>query len=148
MTKDFMKSAGFHMKSTWNPPDFMKSMKSSGFHDEIWQISWNPADFRWNQMFQNQMQMFQQKLFWFYKVWGGFHLKSTGFHEICEISPEIHRISWNPPDFIRISWNPPDFMWNRKTFARNCNSMFSNPGARNILLINIKILFVFCFNGG
>ena len=39
MTKDFMKSTGFHVKSTWNPLDFMKSagfhadfMKSGGFH--------------------------------------------------------------------------------------------------------------------
>ena len=30
MTKDFMKSAGFHMKFTWNLPDFMKS---SGFQN-------------------------------------------------------------------------------------------------------------------
>ena len=158
----------------WNPADFMKSVKSGGFH-EIRRIS------PWN-------QMFQQKLFWFYKVWGGFHeirRISYGFHEIHRISwnpPDFIRISWNPPDFIRISWNPvdftmksdvsaktllilqglgwiswnpldfiwiswnppdfiwiswnppdfiriswnlPDFMWNRKTFARNCNSMFT-----------------------
>ena len=202
MTKDFMKSARFHLKSTgfheicqispeihwiswnlldfirisWNLVDFMKSMKSGRFHHEIWWISGEIRCFR------NQLQMFQQKLFWFYKVWGGFHLKSAGFHEIHQISPEIHWISWNllnfiwiswnpvdfmkiwqispwnlvdfrwnqmfqksaadvsaktsdftrfgvdftwnPPDFIRISWNPADFMWNRKTFARNCNSMF------------------------
>ena len=39
MTKDFMKSTGFHMKSAWNPPDFMKSTGfSCGFH-EIRRIS-------------------------------------------------------------------------------------------------------------
>ena len=84
-------------------------------------------------------QMFQQKLFWFYKVWGGFH------GEIHRISPEIHQISWNLPDFIQISWNPPDFMksagfhtdfmWNRKTFARNCNSMFHGLGTTNESII-------------
>ena len=75
--------------SPWNRADFtMKSVKSSRFHHEIWRISGEIRCFR------NQMQMFQQKLFWFYKVWGGFHLKSAGFHEICWISPEIRRISY------------------------------------------------------
>ena len=30
---------------------------------------------------------------WFYKVLGGFHMKSARFHEIHQISCEIHRIS-------------------------------------------------------
>ena len=63
---------------SWNPADFMKS---GGFHHEIRRIS------PWN-------QMFQQKLFWFYKVWGGFHeirRISYGFHEIRRISCEIER---------------------------------------------------------
>ena len=149
-----VKSSRFHheiWQISWNPVDFMKSMKSSRFHHEIQWISWNPwnlwnpADFtmksgRFHEIqwisgeircFRNQMQMFQQKLFWFYKVWvdftwnlpdfmksAGFHLKSARFHEIHRISYGFHKI-W------RISWNPADFRWNRKTFARNCNSMFS-----------------------
>ena len=123
---------GFHEvlpDFTWNP-------------HEIHQISWNPPDFKimsFCVMIKYRSFVFQktnQKSFcwniWFYKVWGGFHLKSAGFHEICRISPEIRWISWNPPDLKsagfyeirRISWNPADFMWNWKTFARNCNSMF------------------------
>ena len=89
-----MKSAGFHMKSTWNLVDFMKSggfqVKSSGFH-EIWQISWNPADFTMKS--------------------GRFH------HEIRWISCEIHpnwRVFAETSEFIRFwvdfTWNPPDFM--------------------------------------
>ena len=40
-----MKSARFQGQiPPWNLADFM-AMKSSRFHDEIWQISWNPADF-------------------------------------------------------------------------------------------------------
>ena len=65
---------------TWNLPDFMKSagfhtdfMKSGRFH-EIHEIWWISGEIR---CFRNQLQMFQQKLFWFYKVWGGFHLKSA-----------------------------------------------------------------------
>ena len=135
-----MKSGGFHHEiwqispwNPWNPVDF--TMKSNRFHEihEIqWISPWNLVDFMKSSRFQVKSDVseircrcFSKNSSDFYKVWGRFHLKSTGFHEIYQISPEICQISWNPPDFIRISWNPPDFMWNRKTFARNCNSMFS-----------------------
>ena len=99
---------------SWNPADF--TMKSSGFHHEIWQISWNP----WN------LVDFTMKS-------GRFQVKSDVSEIRCRCfsknSSDFTRFgvdfTWNPPDFIRISWNPADFMWNRKTFARNCNSMFS-----------------------
>ena len=74
MTKDFMKSATFHMKSAWNLLDFM----------------WNPPDVKimsFCMMIKYRSFVFRktnQKSFcwniWFYKVWGGFHLKSAGFH--------------------------------------------------------------------
>ena len=41
---------------------------------------------------------------------GDIWVKSTRFHEICQISPEIH---WILPEICwisQISWNPPDFM--------------------------------------
>ena len=94
---------------SWNLADF--TMKSSRFHEihEIqWISPWNLADFRWNQMFQKSDADVSAKTL--------LNLQGLGW-----ISPEIHWISWNLPDF---TWNPPDFMWNRKTFARNCNSMF------------------------
>ena len=72
--------------------------------------------------------MFQQKLF----SLGGFHLKSTGFHEIRRISygfHEIRRISYGfHTDFMksggfheirRISCEI------ERPLARNCNPMFS-----------------------
>ena len=179
----FMKSGGFHeiwqispwnlvdftheiwQISPWNLVDFtMKSMKSSGFHHEIQQISWNPwnlVDFTMKsggfheirqisgeiRCFRNQMQMFQQKLFWFYKVWGGFHLKSARFHLKSARFHEIHQILYRFHEIWWISWNPPDFMWNRKTFARNCNSMFISFNISQHLGIgkwNDQIQLIFC----
>ena len=91
-----------HSWNPWNPADF--TMKSGGFHHEIRRISpWNLADFMKSSGFHEireimrisgeihpnliksdvwakTLLMFQQKLFWFYKVLGGFHLKSAGFH--------------------------------------------------------------------
>ena len=104
---------------------------SYGFHEiqwisgEIWWISWNPwnpADFTMksggfqvkstpnlikSDVWAKTLLMFQQKLFWFYKVWvdftwnppdfmksARFHLKSTGFHEIHWISYGFHEIRW------------------------------------------------------
>ena len=88
---DFMKSAGFHLKSAGFLMDFMKS---SGFH-EIWQISpWNLVDFRWNQIFQKSAADVSAKTLLI--------LQGLGW-----ISPEICWISWNPLDF---TWNLPDFM--------------------------------------
>ena len=87
----------------WNLADFMKSMKSSGFH-EIRQISpWNLADFTMKSDVSAK----------FYKVWGGFHEIRWISYEICWISwnlLDFIQISWNLPDFIWISWNPPDFI--------------------------------------
>ena len=104
---------------SWNPPDFMKSsgfhVKSSRFH-EIPGHSPHLAfiklkSFCWNTCFYN--------FGWIWQVISGWNPPDfTG--EIRRIS----RISWNPPDFRvksagfhgfheirRISWwNPPDFM--------------------------------------
>ena len=68
--------------------------------------SWNPADFTMKSDVSAKTLLILQGLGW---------------------------ISWNLLDFIRISWNPVDFMWNRKTFARNCNSMFGLSKERPIL---------------
>ena len=103
--------------SPWNLADF--TMKSGGFHHEIWRISWNlwnpwnPVDFTMkssrfqvkstpnlikSDVWAKTLLMFQQKLFWFYKVWVDF--------------------TWNPPDFMRISCEI------ERPLARNCNPMF------------------------
>ena len=123
---DFMKSGRFHHEiwqispwnlwNLWNPADF--TMKSGRLHEihkicEIQQISpWNPVDFMKSGGFQvkstpnliksdvwaKTLLMFQQKLFWFYKVW------------------------------VDFTWNPTDFMWIsceiERPLARNCNPMF------------------------
>ena len=97
---------------SWNPADF--TMKSGGFHEirEIQQISpWNPADFMKSGRFQVKLDVSEIRCRCFSKNSSDFTRFGVDF-------------TWNPPDFIRISWNPADFMWNRKTFARNCNSMF------------------------
>ena len=100
----------------------MKSMKSSGFHHEIWQISWNLADFRWNQMFQKSDADVSAKtlLIGPLKVerpildhhtkahipWNlADFMKSDGFHEIQWISYRFHM------DFIWISLKLADFIW-------------------------------------
>ena len=126
---------------TWNPPDFMKSagfheirMKSGGFH-EIRMKSGGFHEIHPNLIKSEEFLLKHQKSFcsniWFYKVWGGFYLKSAGFHG------EIRRISWNPPDFTdfmksagfhgeirRISWwNPPDFT----DFMKSARISWWNP---------------------
>ena len=160
----------------WNPAEF--TLKSGRFD------LWNPVDFtqispvKSTQNYKSKCFSKNSSVWW---MQGGGC--DQGFHEICQISHEIHMKStrfheihwisklwafawwssvglsffkrpirrvfaetsdfirfgvdftWNPPDFIRISWNPADFMWNRKTFARNCNSMFT---AVRRLIININ----------
>ena len=129
------------VKSGWNPPDFR--VKSGRFH-EILGHSPHPAfiklkSFCWNTCFYNFGWISQVISGWnlhWISGWNPpdftdfmkstrFHLKSAGFHEICQISPEIHWISWwNPPDFMDFMksarfhgeihwiswWNLPDFM--------------------------------------
>ena len=130
---DFMKSGGFHMKSTrfhagfrlnpptklrlchvftWNLPDFMKSAWNlAGFrlnpptklrlcHVFTWNLpdfmksAWNLAGFRLNPPTKLRLcHVFTWNLLDF--------MKSARFHKICQISCEIHQISWNLPDFKR-----------------------------------------------
>ena len=98
---------------TWNP-------------HEIWQISWNPADFRWNlaNFMWNppKLKSFCWNI-WIYKVLGGFHLKSAGFHlKSTGFHHEICRISWIMSFCVMIKYRSFDF---RKT-----NNLFigiSNP---------------------
>ena len=88
-----MKSGGFHeirRISPWNLADFVKSVKSGGFHP------WNPADFTheiW------QISPVKSSGFHLWNLWNPVDfmksMKSGGFHEIWQIS-------WNP-------WNPADF---------------------------------------
>ena len=63
---------------------------------EIWQISWNPADFMWNPLANLINQIIQEKLFSFMQCSGKAmsqdFTKSTTFHKICWISCEICRI--------------------------------------------------------
>ena len=87
---------GLWPRISWNLPDFTWNPH------EIHQISWNPLDFKimsFCVMIKYRSFVFQktnQKSFcwniWFYKVWGGFHLKSAGFHEIRRISYGFHEI--------------------------------------------------------
>ena len=112
----------FGVDFTWNLPDFMKStrfhLKSTGFHEicwisygfheihEIWQISHHEI---WQ--ISGEIQMFQKSaadvsaktLLIFTRFGVDFRWNLPDFHEICQISPEIHWISWNLPDFIQIS---------------------------------------------
>ena len=59
--------------------------------------SWNLVDFTWNPPTKLINQIFQEKLFSFMECCGKamscFHMKSAGFHKICQISCEICRIS-------------------------------------------------------
>ena len=84
-----MKSAGFHT-------DFMKS---GGFHTDFIRISWNPVDFRWN---PPKLKSFCWNI-WIYKVLGGFHMKSAGFHEIHMKSGRFHEI-WQISGEIHPNW--------------------------------------------
>ena len=114
---------------TWNLADFIKS---SGFH-EIWQILWNPADFMKSWDIAFPLHCIKLKSFswiiWFIRFASGFHMKPAGFHEICQISCEIHQISHE----IRwISWNLPNFMnmsfcviAKYRSFFRKTNKLWS-----------------------
>ena len=108
---------------TWNPPDFMKSVWNPlDFMKSIW----NPVDFRWN---PPKLKSFCWNI-WIYKVLGGFHMKSagfheihmksSGFHEIWQISGEIHpnwRVFAETSEFIRF-WV--DFMVKSTRFLEIC----------------------------
>ena len=107
--------------SPWNPADFMKSVKSGGFHP------WNPADFMKSARFHEIREIW--RISW--NPWNpADFMKSGRFHpwNPVDFTHEIRRISWNPADFtdfmksggfhMRISWNPADFMWNRKTSCK------------------------------
>ena len=96
---DFMKSVksgGFHL---WNPVDFMKS---GGFHPEIRRISWNPwnpVDFRWNPVDFTQISPVKSTQNYKSKV---FIAKTLQFDEcrVGDFTLEIHQISpWNLADF-------------------------------------------------
>ena len=117
-----MKSGGFHHEiwqilpwNPWNPVDF--TMKSSGFHEiceihEIWWISpWNLADFMKSGRFQVKSDVSEIRCRCFSKNSSDFTRFGVDF-------------TWNQPDFMKSAGFHTDFMWNRKTFARNCNSMF------------------------
>ena len=106
------------MKSVWNLVDFMKSgrfqVKSGRFHEIQWILGEiHPKPCKIRRVFAET----SASDFW--NIW--FHLKSAGFHEICQIS------WWNPLDFMDFMksagfhgeihwiswiswWNPPDFM--------------------------------------
>ena len=113
---DFTWNLPDFMKSVWNPPDFMKSVwnlyeihwiswnpyeicQISWNPYEIQWISWNPADFRWN---PPKLKCFCWNI-WIYKVLGGFHMKSTGFHEIHMKSSGFHEI-WQISCEIHPNW--------------------------------------------
>ena len=92
----------------------MKSMNLSRFHHEIWwfQVKSDVSESAADVSSKNSSD--------FTRFGGGFHLKSAGFHEICQISPEIHQISWNLLDFIWISWKSGGFHdnpWNLADFT-------------------------------
>ena len=80
--------------------------------------SWNPADFTMKSDVSAKTLLILQGLGW--------------------ISPEIRRISRNLLDFMKSARFHTDFMWNRKTFARNCNSMFILLHNSNKSMFNIQ----------
>ena len=102
MTKDFMKSARFHLKST----GFHEiCWISYGFH-EIWWISWNP----WN------LADFTMKS-------GGFQVKS----DVSEISCRC--FSKNSSDFTRFGV---DFTWNLLDFMKSTRFHLKSTGFHEI----------------
>ena len=98
-----MKSGGFQVKSTQNLINSDVSTRTIQF-DECRRGAMT-LDFMKSGVIAPSMHPPKLKSFccniWIYKVWGGFHLKSTRFHEIRQISCEIER-----------------------PLARNCNPMF------------------------
>ena len=81
----FMKSGGFHL---WNPADFMKSVKSGGFHANFMKSGRFHVKSTWKPYKSKN----SRKTLQFHGVqWEGYVMIS---HEICQIS-------WNPPGFER-----------------------------------------------
>ena len=94
--------------------------------------------------------------YWFISFVGGFQVKSAwnldfmnpadfrwNPHEIWQISPETHQISWNLPDFrwnphaiCQFSWNLLDFRWNLPDFMWNpheiCRISWNPPDVMNV----------------
>ena len=81
---------------SWNPYEIC--WISWNLYEIQW-ISWNPADFRWN---PPKLKSFCWNI-WIYKVLGGFHMKSTGFHEIHMKSSGFHEI-WQISCEIHPNW--------------------------------------------
>ena len=107
---DFMKSVksgGFHHEirwiSPWNPVDFMKSVKSGGFHHEM---RWISGEIHPNLMksdiWAETLLMFQQKLFWFYQIWVDFSKNLPDFMKSAGFH-EIRRIWYGFHEIRRIS---------------------------------------------
>ena len=122
MTKDFIKSTWFHMKSAWNPLDFkiMSFCVMIKYRSFIFQKT-NQKSFCWNiwLVFQKSKDLYliiTQKLI----IWN--------LVDFTWNLADFIWISWNPADFIRISWNPADFIRIsceiERPLARNCNPMF------------------------
>ena len=133
-----LKSGGFHPEiwwiSPWNLVDFMKSMKSgrfqvksgrfqvkSGRFHEICEIQWisgeiHPKPYKIRRVFAETSDFirFGVDFTWnppdFMKS-ARFHLKSTRFYEIHQISCGFHEIRWISCEIER-------------PLARNCNPMF------------------------
>ena len=140
---DFMKSGGFH--EIWRisyrfHTDF--TLKSSGFHPEIWQISWNPwnpADFTQIspvKSTQNYKSCFSKNSSVWWMQGGGY---DQGFHEIHQISP------WNLVDFTHE--NLADFTceihpnYKSKCFSKNSLVWWMQGGGfhpRNLVDFTLK----------
>ena len=100
-----MKSTGFHYEIcqiSWNPPDFICKwgnlhMKSAGFH------AWNPPNFMvWNLPdFMHEIRQISS-------------MKSAGFHGDIHLmlyfSSEPIQIHWICSVYKSLPWNLPDFM--------------------------------------
>ena len=117
-----MKSGGFHLKSG------RFHLKSSRFH-EIWQISvWGVHGGGYDPRFHEIQGHSPSPAFiklnsfcwniWIYKVLGGFHLKSARFHLRSTGFHEIRQISCGFNEIRRISCEI------ERPLARNCNPMF------------------------
>ena len=125
--------------------------KGLSISHEIRRISWNPYEIRRISGEIHPKPCKIRRVFAetsasdFWNIW--FHMKSTGFHEICQIS-WISQISWNPPDFMvkstgfhgfhgeihQISWwNLPDFMVKSTRFhGEICQISWNPPDFMNV----------------
>ena len=102
-----------------------------------WQLVFpNPADFMWKHDIVFPQHSIKLKSFswniWFISFVGGFHMKSTRFHvkstgfcEIHQISCEICWILWNLPDFMNVSF------W----VITKYRSSFQKTNKRNIMWV-------------